>query len=86
MVTAPVQLVGVYLVFASLIVPALAIRRLGPLSGLLVGWLIGALGYAAGLVASALWDLPSGPLIVWALAATALLVAGLRATQRSARD
>ncbi len=73
-VTISVQLVGVYLVFASLIVPALAVRRLGLIPGLLIGWLTGALGYASGLVASALWDLPSGPLIVWTLAASALLV------------
>ncbi|SMB22604.1 ABC 3 transporter family protein [Sterolibacterium denitrificans] len=67
-VTASVQVVGVYLVFASLIVPALA-------SGgrLLPAWLIGAAGYAVGLIASALFDLPAGAAIVLALAGCALI-------------
>jgi zinc/manganese transport system permease protein len=33
----------------------------------------GALGYALGLAVSALFDLPSGAVIVWALAACAAL-------------
>lgn len=70
-VTASVQLVGVYLVFATLIIPALAVRR--KLRGLLWAYLIGATGYAAGLAASAYWDLPAGPVIVWALAGAALM-------------
>jgi zinc/manganese transport system permease protein len=72
-ITASVQLVGVYLVFASLILPALAGRRLSARSGLLVGWTLGALAYAAGLAASALFDWSAGPAIVIALAASALL-------------
>ena len=47
-VTASVQLVGVYLVFTSLIVPALAVRRLRPACGCRSPMRIGALGYAAG--------------------------------------
>jgi zinc/manganese transport system permease protein len=63
-VTVSVQLVGIYLVFASLILPALvALRR-----GLAAGYLAGALGYALGLVASALLDLPAGPSAVCGLA------------------
>ncbi len=70
-ITASVQLVGVYLVFASLIVPALAMRRRqGPLW---FGYLIGILGYALGLVAAALLDLPAGAVIVWTLALVALI-------------
>lgn len=61
-VTASVQVVGVYLVFASLIVPALAA---GGRTGR--GVAIGAAGYALGLLASALLDLPSGAAIVLAL-------------------
>lgn len=72
-ITASVQLVGVYLVFASLILPALAVRGLSPSFGLLAGWAVGALAYAAGLSTSALADWPAGPAIVIALAATALL-------------
>jgi len=72
-ITASVQVVGVYLVFASLILPALAIRRETPRMGLLAGWGLGALAYAAGLAASALFDWPAGPAIVVALATTALV-------------
>ena len=72
-VTASVQLVGVYLVFASLIVPALAVRgwKRRPL---VAAYALGAAGYAAGLLLSALTDLPTGPLIVWTLAGLAVLV------------
>jgi zinc/manganese transport system permease protein len=71
-ITASVQVVGVYLVFASLIVPALAAERRP--------WLAygtGAAGYALGLCVSALFDLPAGAAIVLALIATALVVAGV---------
>jgi zinc/manganese transport system permease protein len=67
-VTASVQLVGVYLVFASLIVPALACRNLGVRRQLPVGYALGASGYGVGLVLSAIFDLPSGAVIVWAIA------------------
>lgn len=82
-ITASVQLVGVYLVFASLILPALAVRRQPSPRALFAGWLIGALGYAGGLAASAVYDLPAGPAIVVALAALALAggrLAGRRGT------
>ncbi len=68
-VTVSVQLVGVYLVFASLILPALAVRRARPVAGLWAGYAVGASGYALGLVTSGVWDLPAGPIIVWSLAA-----------------
>lgn len=76
-ITSSVQLVGVYLVFASLILPALAVRGRTVRSGLLVGWLLGVLAYAAGLALSALFDWPSGPAIVIALAIVALLAGNL---------
>ena len=72
-ITASVQVVGVYLVFASLILPALAVRGLPARPGLQVGWTVGALAYATGLAASALLDWPTGPAIVIALAVIALL-------------
>jgi zinc/manganese transport system permease protein len=74
-VTLSVQLAGVFLVFASLIVPALAVRRLSRARGLAAGWGIGMLGYAAGLMLSAVFDLPAGAIIVCALAAVAILFA-----------
>ncbi len=83
-VTASVQLVGVYLVFASLILPALAARRRATRSGaLLAGYSTGALGYGAGLLVAALGDFPAGAVIVWALLASGLLIARLGG--RSAR-
>jgi zinc/manganese transport system permease protein len=74
-VTVSVQLVGVYLVFASLILPALVAKR----RGLVAGYLAGTLGYALGLTASALLDLPAGPSAVCGLAvASAALAIRLR--------
>jgi zinc/manganese transport system permease protein len=70
-ITASVQLVGVYLVFASLIVPALGTVALGRRLG--IAYAIGILGYVSGLVLSALLDLPSGAMIVWTLVGCALL-------------
>lgn len=66
-VTQSVQLVGIYLVFASLIVPALAARRFAEGWRLPVGYFVGILGYMVGLVASSLYDLPTGAMIVVAL-------------------
>ena len=73
-VTISVQLVGVYLVFASLIIPSLATRNLDGARRLPVAYAIGAAGYAAGLVLSSMFDLPAGALIVWCLALLAVVV------------
>lgn len=72
-ITTSVQLVGVYLVFASLVIPALAVRRWQGKGGLVCGWVLGASGYLTGLYCSLHLDLPAAPLIVWILAALALL-------------
>ncbi len=66
-VTVSVQLVGLLLVFASLVVPALATfysreRRLAK------AYAIGVAGYAAGLLVSLAADLPSGATIVCTMA------------------
>ncbi len=71
-ITASVQLVGVYLVFSSLIIPALATRRLSPGTRLPVAWGIGLLGYVAGIGLSMRYDYPTGALIVWAMALIAI--------------
>jgi len=68
-VTQSVQLVGIYLVFASLIVPALAARLFAPARRLWIGYGVGLGGYLIGLVASSLLDLPTGAVIVVALCA-----------------
>lgn len=78
-VTASVQVVGVYLVFASLILPALAAHRLTGARGLWLAYFVGAGGYAAGIATSALWDLPTGAVVVWSLALAALAAGLLRA-------
>jgi zinc/manganese transport system permease protein len=70
-VTVSVQLVGLYLVFATLIVPPLATRKMTR-NRLAAAWGLGAAGYAAGLILSTALDLPSGPVIVWMLVALAL--------------
>jgi len=72
-VTASVQLVGIYLVFCSLIVPALVTfgrtqRRY------LFAFGVGITGYATGLLLSVWFDLPSGAAIVWAMALTGATV------------
>ncbi len=79
-ITASVQLVGVYLVFSSLILPALAMRGEGSLWR---GWGLGALAYALGLALSATLDWPAGPVIVWMLALLSL-PAGLIGRDRAA--
>ncbi|MCK5359750.1 MAG: metal ABC transporter permease [Gammaproteobacteria bacterium] len=71
-ITASVQLVGVYLVFASLILPALATIRLTK-ARLLIAYIIGAAGYLFGLLLAAWVDLPAGPVIIMVMATLTLL-------------
>jgi zinc/manganese transport system permease protein len=79
-VTASVQLVGVLLVFASLIAPALAMRRRAGGRRLAASWSLGALGYGLGLILSAWFDLPAGAAIVCCL--SVLSVAALVAARQ----
>jgi zinc/manganese transport system permease protein len=83
-VTQSVQLVGIYLVFASLIVPALAARVFPETRRLGVGYAVGIVAYASGLVASSVFDLPTGATIVVALVAVFAVVALLRGGPRRA--
>ncbi len=82
-VTISVQLVGVYLVFTSLIVPAVATYRYPAKRQLALGYALAVASYLLGLVASAVLDLPSSPVIVWAMALVGLLV-HLAGRQRAA--
>ena len=75
-VTISVQLVGLYLVFATLIMPALA-TRYATRRRYFKAYAVGVLGYVAGLLASLWLDQPSGAMIVWAMALVAVLMAGL---------
>jgi len=72
-VTMSLQLVGLYLVFITLVVPALATyyqrgRRYPK------AYAVGVLGYGAGLLASLWLDFPSGAMIVCAMVAAGMLV------------
>jgi len=69
-VTQSVQLVGIYLVFTSLIVPTLAAKRFAERYRLAIGYGVGLIGYVLGLVASSLFDLPTGAVIVVTLLVT----------------
>ncbi|MCM2678445.1 metal ABC transporter permease [Echinimonas agarilytica] len=72
-ITSAVELVGVYLVFASLIMVPLATQAMKAGSKrLFTAYGLSALAYALGLTASAYWDLPSGATLVWCLALIAL--------------
>ncbi len=73
-ITASVQLVGVYLVFSSLIIPALGSITFKGRKKLFIGYCIGITGYLSGLIFSALLDLPSGAVIVWNIAVVAILL------------
>jgi zinc/manganese transport system permease protein len=69
LVSLSVPLLGLYLVFASLIVPAIVYRLRPTMSwGGVVG--MGTSAYALGLFSSLGWDLPSGPCVVLALIVT----------------
>lgn len=72
-ITSSVQLVGVYLVFSSLILPALAVHREKKHQKIRC-ILIGSMGMAAGIGCSILWDLPAGPMAVLFQGGLCLLV------------
>ena len=81
-ITASVQIVGIYLVFASLIIPALATHSMPRKKRLLVGYAIGATAYLGGIILSAIIDLPTGAIVVWTMAAVSLIV-GLTAPKET---
>lgn len=62
-----VSMIGVYLVFASLIFPALALVRVER-NKMLFGVIISIVSYLLGLIASYLFDWPAGPAIVITMA------------------
>jgi len=77
-ITASVQLVGIYLVFACLIIPAISTRHVtGRGMRVVCGYGVGVVGCLAGLILSVSGDLPAGAVIVWSLAVSALIFAWL---------
>ncbi len=75
-VTASVQLIGIYLVFASLIIPALTVMYMRRYR-LFSGYVLGIAGYAVGLCISAIFDLPTGAIIVCSIAILSLMFSRL---------
>ena len=73
-VTASVQIVGVYLVFSTLIVPAVAVYRWPKQQQLTVGLAMAFASYVVGLAVSAVADLPSSPVIVWVMVVMGIMV------------
>jgi zinc/manganese transport system permease protein len=84
-ITASVQLVGIFLVFASLILPALAAAGMTSRRGRVVGYVTGSAGYVLGLLGSALSDVSTSAAIVCALAVTAAVTGMLRSAHHSRR-
>jgi zinc/manganese transport system permease protein len=79
-VTSSVRIAGVLLVFAFLVVPAaIAVLLTGRLGArLTIGWIVGALASATGLLASYAGDLPTGATIVATFGAALLTAATVR--------
>lgn len=69
-ITLSTQMIGIYLVFASLIIPALA--SASDRNPNRTAFALGTAGYLSGLVCSSLFDLPSGATISWSLSLCAL--------------
>ena len=70
--TASVQMVGVYVVFASLILTALAVNTMrGGRTGVAI--VMGMVAVIAGIVVSTRLDLPAGPVLVFSFAIAAVL-------------
>lgn len=73
-ITASVQLLGVYVVFASLILPALAGRRADGSYSLWRAMLSGGVAVVVGILGSTAADLPAGPFLVPCFAVSAIVV------------
>lgn len=74
------QMIGIYLVFASLILPVLATANEQKPNQ--IAFLLGTIGYFSGLVCSSLFDLPSGAAISWTLTLCSFAYALIRALFR----
>ena len=71
-ITSSVQLVGVYVVFASLILPALAaLKATNPYK---VAWLSGLISVLLGILLSIIFDLPAGPILVVSYVIVTILI------------
>jgi zinc/manganese transport system permease protein len=86
MITFSVEIGGILMVFSYLVIPAcIAILAARGLRGrLVIGWVVGAAGSAFGLVASYVWDFPTGPAIVVVLGVMLILAIAVRRLHRRA--
>ena len=79
-VTSSVQMVGIYVVFASLILPALAVINIrNPYK---LGWLCGIISVMAGVFLAIFFDAPAGPLIVVSYVLTTIIFVIITKTKR----
>ena len=83
-VTASVQLVGVYVVFASLILPALAANQAAR-RNTAIALFTGVAAVAVGISLSTFQDLPAGPVLVFCFAAMAVAARLIMARGREDR-
>ncbi len=63
-ITFSVQIAGIYLVFASLILPAIATSNIKGKNKLISSYVVALISITAGLSFAVLFDLPTGPMIV----------------------
>lgn len=86
MITFSVEVGGILMVFAYLVIPACVaiLLHAGMWARLALGWTVGALGSALGLIGSYYLDMPTGPAVVVVLGAM-LLAAGLVDLARGGR-
>lgn len=80
-ITFSVQVVGVYLVFSSLVIPAFALNGEKD-RPLLKAFLLGVAGYLAGMLVSLYFDLPTGATVVWSLACIAACYLAVRGIEK----
>jgi zinc/manganese transport system permease protein len=86
-----VEIGGVLMVFAYLVIPACIaiLLGVGMRTRLILGWVFGVVGSAIGLVASYYLDMPTGPAIVVVLGLMLIatwLLDSMRRRKREARD
>jgi zinc/manganese transport system permease protein len=78
MITFSVEIGGILMVFAYLVIPACVaiLLHAGMRSRLAIGWIVGVVGSGLGLLTSYYYDLPTGPAIVVSLGLL-LVLAGI---------
>jgi zinc/manganese transport system permease protein len=89
MITFSVEVGGILMVFAYLVIPACVaiLLHAGMRSRLVIGWIVGVVGSGIGLLGSYYLDMPTGPAIVVVLGlllVAAWLLDSLRTTSRGA--